>query len=183
MHIRLHPAAGNLRIIREMLESRGITISDEAEILLAPFGTETTDTGVLIRYDPEDLDGMLAFFDSCISIPSLPGEKTILVRDEDVYSLIPADEVIFFQAAGNSVLCRTSGIFQETAGKLYQLEQDFRDRGFIRISKSCIVNVRKIDQIVPWFGGRLLLRFHGLSEKAEVSRSYVRTFKNLLGMN
>jgi len=53
---------------------------------------------------------------------------------------------------------------------------------FIRVNKSYIVNILMVKEIIPWFGGRLLLKFSGSEEKIEVSRNYVKDFKQFLGM-
>jgi DNA-binding LytR/AlgR family response regulator len=53
---------------------------------------------------------------------------------------------------------------------------------FIRVNKSNIINVLKIKEIIPWFGGRILLRFISSEERIEVSRNYVKDFKQFLDM-
>ncbi len=44
--------------------------------------------------------------------------------------------------------------------KLYELEPKLKTQGFIRISKSFIVNIVMIDRVQPWFNGKLLLKLN-----------------------
>jgi DNA-binding LytR/AlgR family response regulator len=39
-----------------------------------------------------------------------------------------------------------------------------------------------VSEIVPWFGGRLLLKFKGLVAEIEASRKHVPSFKSFIGM-
>lgn len=66
--------------------------------------------------------------------------------------------------------------------KLFEMEKIISRKNFIRVDKSYIVNILAIKEIIPWFGGRLLLRFNGSEERIEVSRNCVQDFKQFLGM-
>ena len=66
--------------------------------------------------------------------------------------------------------------------KLYELEGKLPRSQFIRVSKSYIVNIGNVKEIIPWFGGRLILRFTSGNKEVEVSRSQVKSFKEFLGM-
>ena len=90
--------------------------------------------------------------------------------------------VCFFMSDGNYVYCQTDVQRLEVNKKLYELESSYADMGFIRINKSHVVNILKVNEIVPWFGGRLLLSFKGIKDEIPVSRHYVSGFKEFLGL-
>lgn len=66
--------------------------------------------------------------------------------------------------------------------RLFEMEKLIACENFVRVNKSNIVNVLKIREIIPWFGGRILLRFTESDERIEVSRNYVKDFKQFLNM-
>ncbi len=63
---------------------------------------------------------------------------------------------------------------------LYQIEEDL-DSNFFRISKSTIVNLRKIKRVAPSLRGMMFIELkNGL--KDNISRKYLSDFKNALDL-
>ncbi|MEE1117122.1 LytTR family DNA-binding domain-containing protein [Methanosphaera sp.] len=63
---------------------------------------------------------------------------------------------------------------------LYKIE-DSLDSNFLRISKSTIVNLRKIKRVAPSFSGMMFIELkNGL--KDNISRKYLSDFKQALGL-
>ena len=52
---------------------------------------------------------------------------------------------------------------------------------YMRISKSCIVNLKKIHSLKPDFGGKILATMEN-NEKLYISRQYVSVLKEKLGL-
>ena len=52
---------------------------------------------------------------------------------------------------------------------------------FVRVNKSMIVNMLKVDKIVPWIGSRFVLDLKS-GDKIEVTRTYFADFKRRLGI-
>lgn len=63
--------------------------------------------------------------------------------------------------------------------KLYEIEKEFSDTDFLRISKSIIVNVSKITYIRPMLNGRFEAKLRN-DEKIIISRQYVSALKEKL---
>lgn len=98
-------------------------------------------------------------------------ERTIIIKPDDIVA-VHADKK----------WCR---ILTETAEyscrkRLYELEQDLGPE-FMRISKSILVCVRKIDSVEAVFNGMLLLHMKNGSREY-VSRTYLPNLKNYLGI-
>lgn len=63
---------------------------------------------------------------------------------------------------------------------LYKIENSL-DSNFVRISKSTIVNIRKIERVAPSFSGMMFIELkNGL--KDNISRKYLSDFKQALGL-
>ena len=109
-------------------------------------------------------------------------KKNIVGKIDEKYEIIPFEKILFFEGDGNSVVCRTAENRYKIKEKLYELDEKLDKKMFVRISKSYIVNILKVGEIIPWFSGRLLLKFPVMKEGIEVSRSYVKEFKEFLGL-
>ena len=64
--------------------------------------------------------------------------------------------------------------------RLYETEE-ILGRGFLRISKSAIVNLRCLDSVEPSMSGMMLLKLKN-GMKDYVSRKYLPSLKNYLGI-
>ena len=98
----------------------------------------------------------------------------------DQIVIIHPDEIIAIHA--EKKWCR---IFTEAADyscrkRLYELA-DLLGPDFMRISKSIIVNIRKIESVEAVFNGMMLLHMKNGS-KEYVSRTYLPNLKSLLGI-
>lgn len=94
--------------------------------------------------------------------------------------IIHPDEIIALHAEK-----KWSRIFTQAADfscrkRLYELE-DLLGPDFMRISKSIIVNIRKIESVEAVFNGMMLLHMKNGS-KEYVSRTYLPTLKAFLGI-
>lgn len=113
---------------------------------------------------------------TAFSAPIITGKK------DDCFEVIKLDDVLFFEASGDSTFCVTrSGRFL-VKPRLYELENAYRERGFVRTGKAQVVNVMRIAEVVPWFGGKILLRLDAAGTTLEVARSYAKEFRQFLGM-
>jgi DNA-binding LytR/AlgR family response regulator len=173
---------GDNRILKSLLSSRGITLSQDAEVTLVPRGSPLPEKGIVVVYDAENPQQLIDFIDSFKNITAKNGAEIIIGKRTHGYTIIPVEKILYFMALGNFVYCRTAEERFEVNQKLYELERDFKSQYFIRINKSYVMNIRWIREIIPWFGGRLLLKLKEITEEVEVSRSYVREFKKSLGI-
>lgn len=69
----------------------------------------------------------------------------------------------------------------ETKKKLYVIESMYADAGFIRISKSTIISLSKVDEIIPELGRRVKIRLIS-GESLIVSRLYVPNLRKRLSL-
>ena len=100
-------------------------------------------------------------------------------KDEQLHKIKLKD--VYFEAVEKKVFLYTKDEVFEIKEKLYQLEEKYKDTQYIRVSKSVILNIEKIELISPTFNGRLIVKLKN-DEKISISRNYVRNLKNQLGM-
>ena len=69
----------------------------------------------------------------------------------------------------------------EVRYKLYEIEEMYANTDFFRASKSAIINLAKVKQFAPDFGGRFEAQMMN-GERLMISRQYVTALKKRLGM-
>ena len=92
---------------------------------------------------------------------------------------VPVPEVLYIEAVDNRVFLYTAQHVFEIRQRLYELESQLSSRHFLRISKSTIVNLMKVEAIKPALNGRFLVRLRN-GEDVIVSRKYVPALKAAL---
>lgn len=103
------------------------------------------------------------------------------VTDNDKIRQVDARDVYYFEAVDNKVfLCMEQDVF-EIKYKLYEIEEEYANTDFFRASKSVIINLAKVKQFAPDFGGRFEAQMKN-GEKLIISRQYVPGLKKRLGM-
>jgi DNA-binding LytR/AlgR family response regulator len=168
--------------LRAALESRGISIAEEAGVSIVERGQSPPPEGVCILFDPASPDTLLALL-SDLSRTQAPKQINLITAKKDGgFHPLKLERIRYFESDGNAVYCHAEGARYEVQEKLYELETRLQSKAFLRIHKSFIVNAAWIEDILPWFGGRLLLRLKGGAAELEVSRNYVADFKVFLGM-
>ena len=65
--------------------------------------------------------------------------------------------------------------------ELFEIEEEYEGTSFIRISKNAIVNIGKIEKLIPEFNGRLEAKLKN-GESIIISRGYVPSLKRKLGI-
>lgn len=95
--------------------------------------------------------------------------------------LIDADRVLYFDTADKRTFLYTGTEVYESPLKLYEIEERLAGGGFVRASKSSVVNLRKIASLMPDFGGRLEITMEN-GERRSISRQYAAVIKEKLGL-
>ena len=108
--------------------------------------------------------------DYFINLEGIDGVKRTNVRD-----------ILYFEAIENEVIAVVGKERFYVLEKLYVLENNLLSKSFVRVSKSFLVNIIKIDYIRPLLNYKLqLVMVNG--EKIEVNRSYRKAFQDLLNL-
>ncbi len=103
------------------------------------------------------------------------------VTDNDKIRQIDAGDVYYFEAVDNKVFLYLEQGVYEIKYKLYEIEEEYAGTDFFRASKSVIINLAKVKQFAPDFGGRFEAQMKN-GERLIISRQYVPVLKKRLGM-
>ena len=106
-------------------------------------------------------------------------QGSIDVKNGEMKYNIPIVDIFYVESVDDRTFIYLSSDCYETAHKLYELEEILNERRFIRISKSVIVNLLKIECVKPALNGRYLCHLKN-GEDVIISRKYVPKFKEKL---
>lgn len=105
----------------------------------------------------------------------------LLGKIEDTFYKVNIKDIYYMESLDRKVFLYTDKKSYELNEKLYVLEEMLEEEGFVRISKSMLLNVNKIYSFVPTFSGNLEACLYN-KEKVVISRRYVSNLKKQLGM-
>jgi len=93
--------------------------------------------------------------------------------------LFPAEEILFFQSDEKYTRVQTRTVEALIRKPVRELAEELDPALFWQIHRSTLVNCKAIDGVVRDMRGRHLVQIKGLTEKLEVSRSYIHLFKQM----
>lgn len=105
--------------------------------------------------------------------------KEISGVSEGHYANLKLSEIYYFEAIDEHVFAYTKDKVYEIKSRLYEVEERFREIFFLRISKSMVVNLRKIETITPALNARFMAHLKN-GEQLIVTRQYVKPLKEIL---
>ncbi len=95
--------------------------------------------------------------------------------DERIYQF-NLSEVFYFEAVDERVFAYTKSRSYELKIRLYELENAYADKHFVRCSKSFVLNLMKLEGISPALNGRFTAHMKN-GEEIIISRQYVPEIK------
>lgn len=119
--------------------------------------------------------------DQAIRILTSSGKGSLLCKKEEAFYKIHVEDIFYLESVERKVFVYTDKETLEVAERLYILEKQLSAAGFIRVSKSMLLNFEKIYSFYPRFSGNLEALLVN-EEKVAISRRYVPELKRRLGM-
>lgn len=89
---------------------------------------------------------------------------------------IPVPDICYIEAVDEKVFLYTLKQVYETRQKLYELEELLKEKYFLRVSKSLLLNLMKVQSIKPALNGRFTAVLKS-GEEIIISRKYVPELK------
>ena len=108
-------------------------------------------------------------------------DNKIQAKTDEEICFVDTVDVLYFESVDNRIFLYTEKNVMEIKQRLYELELILSSRDFIRISKSQIVNVNKIQALKPEINRTILVTMCN-GELLCVSRKYVKEFRKLLSI-
>jgi len=106
-------------------------------------------------------------------------EQTIVGKLGDRTHLIALREIFYFESVEEKVFCYTEKTVYDTSYRLYELESILPKKEFVRISKTAILNLRRVKSFRSGLSGRIETTLKN-GEIVFISRSYVKIVKEEL---
>ena len=103
----------------------------------------------------------------------------IRVQKEQQSKVVVPSQIIRIYSENKKVYVRTRDDHYEVKERLYTLEEQLKDRGFVRISNSEIVNIEQIEKLDMSHVGTIKM-FLKNQDETYVSRRYVSKIKEVL---
>jgi DNA-binding LytR/AlgR family response regulator len=127
-----------------------------------------------------DMNAMLTQLASQMGIAAKPAFlQWIQASIGQELRLIPVDEILFFQSDEKYTRVQTVGYEALIRKPVRDLGEELDPALFWQIHRSTLVNAKAISGVVRDMRGRHLVQIKGLTEKLEVSRSFVHLFKQM----
>lgn len=106
----------------------------------------------------------------------------VLFQTSNGYVQLQVKDISYLEAYGDDIYLHGAEMTNQVIKQpLYQLEEILKPYHFVRIGKSFIVNISKIRYIRSGFNAKLDIELI-TGTHLEVSRSFVKDFKNALGI-
>ena len=102
------------------------------------------------------------------------------VKDGET-KIFPLGDIFYFDSTDERTFLYLENDVYECSLKLYELEEQLEKANFVRISKSCIVNIMKLDSVRPLLNSRYEVKLEN-GEKLIISRHYQPGFKRKFGI-
>lgn len=110
-------------------------------------------------------------------VKSRQGQLTGII--EGTQYEIPISDVFYIEGVDNKVFIYCEKQVYETRQKLYELEEALKEKHFLRVSKSVLLNLMKIESIKSSLNGRFTAVLQ-IGEQIIISRKYVPELKKAL---
>lgn len=105
--------------------------------------------------------------------------KIILLNENESY-IFDVNEVVYFETCLGKSYAYTLDKKYEVREKLYELIEDFSNKGFVQINKSTIVNINFVKSISAEFSGNYTARLKNSNKTLVISRKYFNNFKRFI---
>lgn len=106
--------------------------------------------------------------------------RYLLVKDEEEYMRLAVEDIIYIESISQGIWIHTAEGRFRARETMYQLEANLYEKGFLRIHKSFIVNIKDIRRIRSSLNSKFTLTLTN-GDQIEVSRSYYYRFKEEMG--
>lgn len=107
--------------------------------------------------------------------------NTIIGKNDNKTFILKPEDICYFDTQDNKVMLITEEATYETPLKMYEIEEKFKNTGFLRVSRYSIINLRKVSYLEPLFNGRMVAVMKN-GDKVVITRLYIQSLKNALGM-
>lgn len=107
--------------------------------------------------------------------------KRFTVKDRFEFKVIDVQDIDYFSTEDSFVFLYTDGVRYVVEKSLAQIEESVSPELFFRVHRKSLVNLNRVERILPWGRGRYVLKFSN-EERVHVSKEKTRELKALMGL-
>lgn len=148
---------------------------NEYEIILCENIQDAERDKVNVIFSLDQLD----FVEECIQFKKALNKIQINCKSERGEERVSLNDIYSIESFGNEITANLNKKKLQVSSKLYKIEDELFEYGFVRISKSMIVNIGKVEAVQNGFNGKLNITLDNRIV-LEVNRSFVKEFKAYL---
>lgn len=141
------------------------------------------DDYILKPFDPSRLRQVLDRFSLAPPEKAEPQQPTrIAINANRRITLVDIPSILYIETDGSGRSCilhTTNGDFTDST-TLSDYEKRLEPSGFYRIHKTCLVQIRYIQDIFPWHNSGFALRLQGVTEVLPIGRNRINGLRNRL---
>ena len=137
---------------------------------------ELCETEVEIRYKVRNEE-----VDAIVSAVNSSADVMIGIKDNGDSERLYVNKILYFEAVDRYVFAYNNTGVYRVRKTLYDIEDGLKDKSFVRISRSAVVNINAVRTISPEDSRRVKLCLRN-GEYLIVARNYVKDFKAAIGM-
>jgi len=137
---------------------------------------EFKETSITINA-PELTDDLQMLINHISSLESTPNQ--IVANKNNEIHFVDLQNIICFFSKDKYVYARTKDDIYKVRNKLYELEETFCQKDFIRISNSCIININQIEYFDTSIIGTILVKMKDNTQETVSKRNVSQIMKLL----
>jgi two-component system LytT family response regulator len=124
-------------------------------------------------------------FDGSSSLPPVlaadsEGRDRFAVKKGNHFVVVRTEEILWIEGADNYVVFHTRDATHRFRSRISEIEESLRNRDFLRIHRSTIINVDEVQVIEAWGMGEFLFQMSS-GEKLVSSRRYRNQIRSVFG--
>jgi len=107
-------------------------------------------------------------------------QTTINLSHDNRIRVMPIDDIIYAEANEKVTEVHTAEGVYIAPYNITELVNKLPPQQFFRCHRSYCVNLKCIEEIIPWVNSTYLLKLHALSNKISVSRGHIKEFRKMM---
>jgi two-component system LytT family response regulator len=112
---------------------------------------------------------------SCDRVCSRVGDRIVFIELDQITHFFSEDKLTYAATETKNYI---------VDHRISELEQKLGQRGFVRVHRATLINLRFVDELHRWFSGRMLIRMKDKNRtELTVSRDHVKILKERLGLH
>lgn len=108
--------------------------------------------------------------------------EKIPVWEGDCIIIIAPNDILFCTLEDGEIIIETKSKKYKSHDTLSELEQKLKKFNFFRCHRSFLINIDKIEKIIPWFNNTFVVKVKHSNAEIPVSRRQMKAFKQLLNI-